>query len=333
MTDDDVLDEALVRLGRCGPEFGGGLSNHGPMAAEALVRLGRADAVSAWIDPYVERLEPVAVPSGREPVLGDLDTVGDWEQRFALELDGAPWVDVVRDWLPRLVPGVMAAATHGWLRTAHAVRALRRCETPARVAELGRGLSYWAARYQEVPGPTLPTGSLPLAEVVAALPARKLDDPGLIFDAVRVALDADAVFAEAVDSVDASTLSVDGLLAAAASVIRAGDARAPIVYVHTLTPTAALRSVADIVDVQSRALALGCTWCAVAALISTYPLARVEVAEPEDVDVDDVVDRAVASGDEHAIKVAEAAFGPDAAPDPAVRSAAAALVARLELNR
>lgn len=330
---DDVLDEALVRIGRYGPEFGGGLSNHGPMVAEALVRLGRADAVGAWVDRYIERLEPVAAPSGREPVLGDLDTVGDWEQRFARELDAASWVDVVREWLPRLAPGVMAAATHGWLRTAHAVRALRRSETPARVAELARGLSYWAARYQEVPGPTRPTGSLPLAEAVAALPARKLEDPGLIFEAVRVALDADAVFAAAVDSVDASTLSVNSLLAAAASVIRSGDARAPIVYVHTLTPTAALRSMADMLDVQSRALALGCTWRAVAALISTYPLTRVEVAEPDDVNADEVVDRAVASGDEHAIKVAEAAFGPDATPDATVRSAAAALVTRLDLDR
>jgi hypothetical protein len=35
-----VLDEAYERLHRTGPEFEGWLSNHGPMASEALVRMG-----------------------------------------------------------------------------------------------------------------------------------------------------------------------------------------------------------------------------------------------------------------------------------------------------
>ena len=42
-----VIDQALAMLGSCGPEFGPGLSNHGPMGAEALVALGRPDAVEA----------------------------------------------------------------------------------------------------------------------------------------------------------------------------------------------------------------------------------------------------------------------------------------------
>ena len=62
--------------------------------------------------------------------------------------------------MPRLAPGLMAAATHGWLRTAHAVRGLGRRQTPERLAELARGLAYWAARYQEVPGPSRPSGTL-----------------------------------------------------------------------------------------------------------------------------------------------------------------------------
>ena len=48
-----MLDEGLSRLAVTGPEFRGGLSNHGPMAAEALVRLGRADAVEHWLDGYL----------------------------------------------------------------------------------------------------------------------------------------------------------------------------------------------------------------------------------------------------------------------------------------
>jgi hypothetical protein len=65
-------------------------------------------------------------------------------------------------------------------------------------------------------------------------------------------------------------------------------------------------------------------------LVTAYPAAATEGSTgPRDVDADAVVDRAVEGGDEHAIKVAEAAFGPDAGADPTVRAAAAALVARL----
>src|SRR5438552_4060379 len=42
--EEDSLDEALALVSRRGPEFGGGLSNHGPMACEALIALGRPES-------------------------------------------------------------------------------------------------------------------------------------------------------------------------------------------------------------------------------------------------------------------------------------------------
>ena len=45
-----TLDEAYERLHATGPEFGGFLSNHGPMAAEAMVRHGHGDLVGSWLD-------------------------------------------------------------------------------------------------------------------------------------------------------------------------------------------------------------------------------------------------------------------------------------------
>ena len=262
------------------------------------------------------------------PELGVLATVGDWERQFTAELAAAPWVEVVRSWVPRLAPGLMAAATHGWLRTAHAVRAMRVVESPERIAELARGLAYWAARYQDVPGPTTPSGTLAVDVALAALPDRRAGGDGLIFESVR-RLDGDSEFVAAVDAVDASALGVDALLSAAGDTVVAGGAGDPIVYVHTLTPTAAIRQVADLVDAAVVDLVLGCAWRAIAALVSTYRLPTVGGFDGGDVDADDVVDRAVASGDEHAIKVAEAVFGPDGSADPTVRAAGAALVARL----
>ena len=60
----DVMDEALDLLGDAGPEYGPGFSNHAPMAAEALLAMGRGDAVIDWVTAYRRRL-----PASPEPGL------------------------------------------------------------------------------------------------------------------------------------------------------------------------------------------------------------------------------------------------------------------------
>jgi hypothetical protein len=40
-----TMDDVLDILHRISPEFGGGLANHGPMVADAMLALGRPDAV------------------------------------------------------------------------------------------------------------------------------------------------------------------------------------------------------------------------------------------------------------------------------------------------
>src|SRR5205809_1088568 len=54
-TTSGTLDEALERLHTTGPEFHGILSNHGPMAVEALVRHGQAETVHRWLDAYAAK--------------------------------------------------------------------------------------------------------------------------------------------------------------------------------------------------------------------------------------------------------------------------------------
>lgn len=54
---DGILDEAYERFARTGPEWGENtLTNHGPMAAEVLVRHGFTDEVHGWVDQYVGKL-------------------------------------------------------------------------------------------------------------------------------------------------------------------------------------------------------------------------------------------------------------------------------------
>ncbi|MEU8661464.1 hypothetical protein AB0C31_32845, partial [Actinoplanes philippinensis] len=171
-----ILDEALDRLRDTGPERDGWLSNHAPMAVEALVHGGHSDRVHRWIDDYADRLEErprgiarIHPDEWREP-LGDPVRTGDWLDLFDIELRAAPWQDVLVRWWPRLLPGIAAGATHGVIRVGHAVRALRAAPTPARITELGQGLAYWAARWQ----PLAPAGAGPY----------RTSDPRAALDAV-----------------------------------------------------------------------------------------------------------------------------------------------------
>src|SRR5215468_11983739 len=122
----DVLDDALDRLQGTGAEVkGGGDPNHGPMAAEALVALGRADAVVKWTDRYRQALgpmppttAPIADENWRE-ALGVINRLGDWAAFFRAKLAAGPWPAVFSEWVGRLVSGTVSAGSHGLIRTAH----------------------------------------------------------------------------------------------------------------------------------------------------------------------------------------------------------------------
>jgi hypothetical protein len=173
--DDGALDLALERFARTGPEYHGGLANHGPMAAEALVTLGRSDAVARWVAGYASRLGPPPAPRQEvlaaewEAALGERGRVADWAAFYRRELAEGPWRQVLQKWLPRLAPGFVAVATHGAIRTGHAARALAARETPPRFHELAEGLAYWAANFTRLPEVATPAGSARPSQAVATL--------------------------------------------------------------------------------------------------------------------------------------------------------------------
>src|SRR5262245_220001 len=171
------FDEALERLRGTGSEVAGGAApNHGPMAAEALVALGRDDIVVAWADRYRRQLG--AMPAARSPIapdgwaeaLGAIDRFGDWVVFFRARLAEAPWRVVFEEWIGRLLPATPSAGAHGLIRTAHALRALEDAETTLRVEELGVALAYWAAYYRKLPGTPRLVGALELGEAVRRIP-------------------------------------------------------------------------------------------------------------------------------------------------------------------
>jgi len=318
MTDNDgSFDEVLARFAATGPEFGGGLSNHGPMAAEALVALGRGDAVAPWAEWYARRLldPPQArnaiAPDDWREALGDIARAGDWIAFFERELGRRPWRDAVETWVARLAPGIMAGATHGILRTAHAVRSLDRGENPQRLRELAEGLAYWAARYQSLPTALAGQRRLGVAAALAEVPLVPAASrrAGLIFDAVK-AVDA-AGFSPAIGLVDVDGAAGEFVSGVTRAFVRQYLANAPtasISFIHTVTAPSALRTLAPHLSAETRRDAMRYAWQACASIYAAYGSEPAPVVHVNDaaVDADDLVEQAVAARDEHAIKFTEA---------------------------
>jgi hypothetical protein len=337
-----TLDEAYERLHATGPEFEGWLSNHGPMAAEAMVRHGHAGQVHRWLDGYMTRLEEF--PRGSGPIgagwqgaLGDPRRIADWTVHFRREVTGQPWRQALQTWWPRLLPGVAAAATHGVIRVGHAVRALTQDgEDAEHLAELAHGLAYWAARWQPVPGtpateplraaahppaagPAAAPGEAgpPAADALAAVP-RIADQTGGIRDRLgRLAGLPGWSSAVAAPRIPASAEAIEAWLtglvdAAATRYLWYGHGNG-VMLVHSATaPNAILRTLPAL-DRGLWAPSAGGAWAAAAALTSIYApaaaAARGTLPEPPSGPqaAEEAFARAVEHGDEHVIKFADTA--------------------------
>ncbi len=340
---DGALDLALERFARTGPEYWGGLANHGPMAAEALVAMGRSDAVGRWVDGYVGRLEPppsprdAIAPTAWQAALGRRERIADWALFFRHELQEAPWREVLRTWVPRLAPGFVAVATHGAIRTGHAARALAARETPPRRHELAEGLAYWAGHFVRLPESDAAAGRERPSEAVnalALLPASERRPNGFI-TARLAGLHGFVPFREV-----ASRVAVDGDPSAFLSDLTEAFARIylgnatpgkVITFVHAVTGPSAARLLLPYADAAGSRALLRYAWQAAAALYVAMGDRTDEPGrEAEPPDAATLVERAVANGDEHAIKFTEACLREDALhPRPLYRRAAQDALTRL----
>lgn len=330
-----TLDEAYERLHATGPEFDGFLSNHGPMAAEAMVRGGHGDLVGPWLDGYMRRLEEF--PRGVSPIgagwreaLGDPRRVADWTALFSRQAGEQPWRQVLNVWWPRLLPGVAAAATHGVIRVGHAVRALLADgEDDSHLAELAHGLAYWAARWQAVPaGPAGAAVAAAARKARAATPLQALaavpriaEQSGGVGDRLARLGDlpawppALAGFSAPAEPEQIRALLAGLVDAATLRYLFYGHGNG-IMLVHSATaPSAVLRTLPAL-DPGLWAPSLAAAWAASSALTAVYapavPAPREQLPEPPagespDQTATDTFARAVEHGDEHVIKFADTA--------------------------
>jgi len=128
------------------PEYREGLSNHLPMAQQALHAMGadgpRMQAFSAHYRRHFEGPVPAVAPAYAALLA-----------RFEHGLAQQGEAEVLRRELPVLLPGLAAAAFHGVIRTAHGFEAGHR-------RELAAGLAYWAWRFQPLATPPVAQGQL-----------------------------------------------------------------------------------------------------------------------------------------------------------------------------
>jgi len=369
------FDEALERFHLADFEYAGGLSSHGPMAAEALESLGHQALIPAFVDLYTPRLPPAS--SGKVLVAGELGAArgefgrrADWVATFEARLEGGDWRELVRQVVPGLLSGLFAAAGHALLRTAHAVRGLERKDTPLRRRELARGLAYWEARYQTLPGTpggqALQAGSgASLAEFFEGLPlvAEPRAREGLFVEAIA-RLDSFESFGDAIERAptpgkgpgkapgegeDAG--SYLAVLARVAASLYLAHPEVRIAYVHGVTLPVAMRVLAPLLAEEDARRGAGYALQAVAALHSLFGSrgqpAELEAGLEADLETDletEVVQtaeswdeiryRAACSIQEHAIKLAEACWREDRlAPARVLRLAAADAALKLEGQR
>lgn len=145
--------------------YRGRMSNHLPMAQQALLELGAsAGRLQAVTEAEEVHLEP-RVPARPAPVdvardLGRPDSDAAWRAHFAGRIATLGSPTALHEALALLLPGAGAIAFHGLIRTGHAVLA-------GHDGELAAGLAHWASHF--MPLPTADEAPLVLAEWLQAL--------------------------------------------------------------------------------------------------------------------------------------------------------------------
>ena len=126
---DDTLARLIGEAGDFSVEFPHVLANHLPMVLAALDRLGASERrLATYFETYRENSGLVPIPPAVGPInaenwqdhLGEREREADYRAFFAGEVRRLGRVDACRAYLPTLVPGIAASATHALMRLAYA---------------------------------------------------------------------------------------------------------------------------------------------------------------------------------------------------------------------
>jgi hypothetical protein len=300
-----ALDDWLARGAGFDCEYAGGLSNHLPMLLVAWQKLGADDDTLATLaERYAARLQPapaaMAWPAGDAWTarLGQAEAWPAYRSLFVEWLKAEYAGEVLAQVLPVLMRGIGAAAFHGPIRTAYAVRSAHR-------QELADALAYWASRW------------LPLGGGGATRSAVRPDesDPARLLPQLRVPRRrhgpiwqamADAASQPGFDAlvgrlaIDEATLPRLAGLAATVMVGSGGN----FVVLHLLTSAHAMGELLPFLDDEpARLAAIGHWWRAYAAAAGASQAHPRPEAVRRQASWEELSRRALASGDDHLPKL------------------------------
>lgn len=308
--------------------------------------MGRSYAVDVWAQGYRRRLEPMPGPGqpvtrdNWEPALGDIARVSDWVAFFRGELRQAPWPVVLGDWIPRLVPGLAGAAGQGLLRTACAIRNVAIEESGLLKDELAAGLGYWAARFMKLPGivGSASAGSLTPAAALSRIKWQHKKRPPR-FTSITAGLrdlSGFSPFAGVINlvAIPAEPLELISRITEAVARVFLSNSHDPakvIPFIHALVVPGALRYVIPQVGQEHAPILVRYGWQFAGAMYAIYGRVNpIETCELPDEDRDQLIDRAIATGNEFAIIFTAACLREyDLGPQPAYLAAARDAVERL----
>jgi len=143
------LERAVAWSRQWSAEFPFCLSNHLPMVLVALHRMGASDErLESYCEIYHKQNGLVPVPESIGAItrdnwrefFGQREREGDYRAFFASEVARLGATPATLLYLPQLMPGMAASATHAFMRMAYATMADSDDETAV-------SLAYWAATY------------------------------------------------------------------------------------------------------------------------------------------------------------------------------------------
>jgi Questin oxidase-like len=278
-------------------EFGRRMSSHRSMALLALARLNApASRLVQFEAVYARRLRPAppraAWPAGAAWAsrLGDPSSWPAYRDLFWHWLASEDAAEVLRQALPRLMRGCGGVAYHGLIRTAYAVQAQHH-------QELADALAHWACGWLDLG--SAPPGTEPDPEVV--LRGLPVVDSSATMIAERMAVAAaDPRFQAQAARTQAHAGTLQRLAVLAAEAYAASG---NFVALHLVTSAHALRVLQPYLDEPLAA-------CAdyARAFNAGVCVARLAVAAPVPLlPWPRIVERAIASDDDHVIKLVDSA--------------------------
>ncbi len=337
-TDPIDFDTILEFLEPWGPDLKNGLSNHAPMASEALYTLGKSESIFPWLEKYGKEFQKKKSPKGEIEIqtwkesLGKSELFPEWEKFFREQISSSSWQQILSSWVPNLAPGICADATHGVIRTGHAARSLGRKETHLRIGELASGLAVWASTYLELPSSYDSDSDLSPKDAIGKVPfvpKEKKKFSGTIVSSLEGLHDFPE-FRPVIGFVK-SPVQTENRISELTEIFskvflkNTDDLLTAIVFVHSVTSVSAFRNLLPYIKKTDQEKILQYSWQTSAALYSIFGKRNdFEILEFGSIESrEEMIESAIQHGDEHVIKFTEVCLKEyDLNPSPVYLAAA-----------